>query len=95
MLAASPDDIDSVPHRKVRCYVFLDIGTCFEANYPVYLGRVRHNSDQRHNRSALGVPAAAPANSKDPTNPSDPNSCLLLPTCRALMSALGPPVWDQ
>jgi Exostosin family len=56
-----------------RYYVFLDVETCYEANYPTYLGGDIANADRRRNR-------AAPLRFQDP--------CVYLPSCPALKEAL-------
>jgi Exostosin family len=60
-------------HSAIRYYVFLDVETCFEANYPRYLGGDLVNADTRHNRTA-------PSRRKDP--------CVWLFSCPALQQAL-------
>lgn len=44
---------------SIRYYVFLDIETCFEANYPSYVGRVIDNSDTSGYRSVTNKGQAA------------------------------------
>jgi Exostosin family len=56
-----------------RYYVFLDVETCYEANYPTYLGGDIVNADRRHHRTA-------PLRFQDP--------CVYLPSCPALKEAL-------
>jgi hypothetical protein len=85
-LLANPASIDP----SIRYYVFLDVETCYESNYPGYLKGIGRNSDRAGGRDPNQV---LPGGTSDPSE-RDPNACVWLPLCSAVEDVLGAPLFQ-